>query len=55
MMKTLFKALAFALILCFASCSTDDDGYVELYSLRIEPKNSVVEVGKTIQPEKKRS
>lgn len=48
-MKTLFKALAFALILCFASCSTDDDGYVELYSLHIEPKNSVVEVGKTIQ------
>ena len=48
-MKNLFKLLTLVFALAFVACSTDDDGYVELYSLRLEPKNAVVEVGQTLQ------
>lgn len=48
-MKNLLKILTLLFALAFVACSTDDGGRVELYSLRLEPKNAVVEVGQTLQ------
>ena len=47
-MKQLFRFFTLALSLCLASCGGGDD-VIELYSLRLEPKNGVVEIGKTLQ------
>ena len=48
-MKNIFRIFVLVFALTFASCSTSDEGGVVLYSLRLEPKSAVVEIGKTLQ------
>ena len=48
-MKNIFRIFVLLFALAFASCSTSDEGSVVLYSLRLEPKSGVVEIGKTLQ------
>lgn len=48
-MKNIFRLLVLVFTLAVVGCTPSSEEGVEIYSLRVEPKNAVVEVGQTLQ------